>query len=355
MAYKTQKSLFKILNISFFALALMVLMITLSPFVSAQNILPSRSLKISNSLAGSTNVNYIVSFSAHDPLADVGSLRLRFCENSPIVVLPCDQISGFNIQNVTIANQAGPGDFSVYFNNNSNEIIFNRPSSPLGNTPVSITLSGVSNPANKGTYYGRLELFNSQDATGYSISSGGVVFSITEPVAINTEVPPFLYLCVGVIVPGFECLGAVDSFVDLGELSSNRTSAGSSQFIVATNAGSGFNVAVSGLPPTSGNNVINPLLNRQFSRVGVSQFGINLKDNNIPDVGSEPAGVGSGIISEDYSIANQFKFNSGDYIVYSNSPTLDKKYTVSYIVNVSQDQRPGIYSGTYLYTAVASF
>ena len=321
--------------------------------VYGQSILPSRSLKINNSMADATNVQYNIGFGISDQSEVVGSVKVTFCANSPLIDDYCESINGFSIQDSTLSSQLGPGDFAIYPGSLNNYVIFSRPNNAINSQSVELTLSGVKNPSSKGTYYGRIQTFSLQDATGPTLNSGGVTFAIADPLALNTVVPPYLYLCVGIVVSGLDCINSQGNFIDLGEISSNKTSTGTSQFIVATNAGSGFNVAVRGFAPSAGSNTISALQDRQFSQIGFSQFGINLRNNTIPDVGDDPIGAGSGVISDDYNYINQYKFNSGDYIVYSNNASLNKKFTVSYIINVPRNQRPGVYSATYLYTATA--
>ena len=341
----------KIIRVMLTSLA--ILLVYINNIATAQSILPLRSLTIDNSTAGATNVKYSIGFSSPNQAELIGSVKITFCENSTFIDTPCDLIDGFSVQNSLLSSQSGPNDFSILPSPSVNSVIFSRTSSPIGSVPLVLNLSGVNNPSNKGTFFGRIQTFSSQDASGTTISSGGVTFAITSAVSLNTVVPPYLYLCVGISVPGIECKGSVGNFIDMGELSRNITSTGTSQFIVATNAKSGFNVAVRGSPPSAGSNVISALTERQYSQLGVSQFGINLRQNSVPNVGSDPIGAGSGVISQDYDNTNQFKFKSGDYIVYSNSSSLGRKFTVSYIINVSPNQRPGTYSATYLYTAVA--
>lgn len=345
----------KSISILAFCLTFVLLIVVIFSSLSAygQSILPSRSLKINNSMADATNVQYNIGFGISDQSEVVGSVKVTFCANSPLIDDYCESINGFSLQDSTLSSQSGPGDFAIYPGSLNNYVIFSRPNNAINSQSVELTLSGVKNPSSKGTYFGRIQTFSSQDATGPTLNSGGVTFAIVSPLALNTVVPPYLYLCVGIVLSGLDCNNSQGNFIDLGEMSSNKTSTGTSQFIVATNAGSGFNVAVRGFAPSAGSNTISALQDRRFSQIGFSQFGINLRNNTIPDVGDDPIGAGSGVISDDYNYINQYKFNSGDYIVYSNNASLDKKFTVSYIINVPRNQRPGVYSATYLYTATA--
>lgn len=332
-----------------------VLLFSFVPSASAQVSPPNRSLTISDPRAGQTNVRYTIGFGVSNPGYVLGSTTLLFCDNSPLIGQPCAAPAGFDISTATITSQTGVTGFSIAPGATANSLLLTRTAAFVSTTYITIEFSGVTNPSGIGTYFGRLQTYNTEDATGAAVNEGGVTLSISEPIELQTVVPPFLYLCVGVTIPGYLCTGAINSFIDFGELSPRQTRTATSEFIVATNAGDGFVVYVTGTPPTSGNNVIPAMASRQNSRTGSSQFGLNLRDNTNPDVGVDPLGVGSGIVTTDYASQNEFKYASGDNLVYSNTTTSDKKFTVSYVINVSNQQRPGVYNTTLLYTALAQF
>jgi hypothetical protein len=106
---------------------------------------------------------------------------------------------------------------------------------------------------------------------------------------------------------------------------------------------------------TSGNNTITALSSPTPSLPGISQFGINLRDNSSPQVGEEPAGPGTAAPAPDYNIPNFFTFRPGDTIASSSLSTEFNRLTVSYVANVSADQPVGVYSTTITYLAVAQF
>ncbi len=321
----------------------------------AQTSLPSRSLQIADPKPAQTNVNYTVGFSVTGAGYVLGSFTLLFCDNTPLIGQPCDPPVGFDASTAIITNQTGISGFTIAPGATANSLLLTRVPTFVNAADIRIELSGITNPTNKGTYFGRIQTYSSDDATGVAVNEGGVTFAITPPIDIATYVPPYLYLCVAVTLPGYLCSGAVGNFVDFGELSANQTRTGTSQFLVATNAGAGFVVYVIGIPPTSGNNVIPAMTTRGPSQTGVSQFGINLRDNSNPDVGNDPVGAGSGTIAPDYNIPNQFKFFYGQALVSSNTTTADKKFTTSYIINVNRNQKPGVYNTTLLYIALATF
>ncbi len=115
--------------------------------------------------------------------------------------------------------------------------------------------------------------------------------------------------------------------------------------MVGTNAPFGYVVSTTGNTLTSGNNVIAGMSTQGPSQAGQSQFGINLRDNNSPDVGADPSG-GSGNPTANYNVVNRFKFGNNDVIASHSFVSDNEKYTVSYIVNIDSAQPIGIYNTT---------
>ena len=110
-----------------------------------------------------------------------------------------------------------------------------------------------------------------------------------------------------------------------------------------------------GLTLISGINSIPALQNQDISRTGVSQFGLNLRANTTPPVGTDVQGAGSAAVTAAYSTPNYYKFTSGDVLVSTNNVDNYRLFTVSYIVNVAKGQPAGIYVSTLQYIALASF
>ena len=67
------------------------------------------------------------------------------------------------------------------------------------------------------------------------------------------------------------------------------------------------------------------------------------------------SGSGTGTPAPSYNTSNQFIFVNGDKIAQATTSTNFNRYTISYIVNVSEDQAPGIYATTITYTSIANF
>ncbi len=321
--------------------------------VSAIQLL-NRTLKLSSSIAG-LQTTYTVGFQ-HQSTVPIGSVRVQFCANDPLIGQPCTAPAGLSLSGASLASQIGMTGFTIHPSTTANVLVLTRtPSASPAQVVASFELTNVVNPSVAGTYFARLESFSSTDASGTHVDYGGVAFNINRDLTIQATVPPFLLFCTGLTISNYDCGTATGNYIDFGTFSSAQTSSKTMQFLVATNAEYGYAVRVSGPTLTSGVNTIPGLSNPDVSRKGVSQFGLNLRGNTTPTVGSEIEGSGSANGTSGYVSPNYYKFVDGDTIASSTTTDSYRLYTVSYIVNVASDQRPGIYVTTLTYTALASF
>jgi hypothetical protein len=151
------------------------------------------------------------------------------------------------------------------------------------------------------------------------------------------------------------CSSASGDRINLGNLSTGSTKAGTSQFAGGTNSPSGYTVFIQGTTMTSGNNTIKALSVQTPSFPGNNQFGINLRDNSLPNVGTNTSGSGSATPMANYNTANQYKYLNGEAIARSTLPSDYNRMTVSYIININDSQPPGVYASTFTYLATATF
>jgi hypothetical protein len=317
---------------------------------------PNRSLQLSSSQASLANVSYVLSFTTIT-LGPIGSIELEICDNDPFPGLPCTAPAGFDASSVTISpTQTGAGGFSIHPNSTINRILLTRGAAVVpANTAVSYTLGNITNPSAERTYYGRIRTFASTDGTGADTDEGGLAFAINALFTVSTEVPPVLDFCVAVSITGADCSGAGGSYVDFGTLKSTATSSATSQFMIATNAQSGYSVTLSGTTLTAGNALIPALATPLPPLLGTSQFGFNLRQNTNPSVGNDPSGSNIPSVSVQYNTPNLYRFVSGDVLVSAPVPSDYTKYTASYIVNVDKNQHPGVYATTLSFIALGSF
>lgn len=335
-----------------------LLLYAAGPFHSVRaitDVLPNRQLLISSSASDATNVHYVLSFDILTP-GTLGSIEAEFCQNDPFIGTPCTAPPGFNIGGSTLDSQSGTGDFTIDTgNSNAYKLVLTRTPSAVGALSFSFTFSGVHNPTPPGSYYIRLQTFASNDATGPNTDKGGVAFSIVDQVIVTTEVPPIITFCTALVITSEDCSDTTGDTIDYGLFASTSTSAASSQFVVGTNAPYGYSVTVAGTTLTAGNDIIPAMATAGPSQIGVSQFGINLTKNTLPDVGADPDGPGVGVVSDDYDNPNIFLFHSGDLVASHNDSENFRKYTVSYITNVSKAQPPGVYATTISYICLGNF
>lgn len=314
-----------------------------------------RRLDLGSSVASDTTT-HTLSFIWTTP-ASVGSMRVEYCANTPLFVLTCNAPAGMNLTspNVVLSSESGETGFSI-LSRTANTITLTRPAAVVTETvtPSSYLFTNVRNPNATGSYYVRFSSYASLDGTGPRIDQGGLSFTMNDPLNIGAFVPPFLLFCLGRTIPTNSCASASGSEIDFGDFSTTNTSRGTTQMLAATN-GDGYNVSIAGTTMTSGNNIIPRLTTPTASIPGTSQFGLNLRDNSTPNVGANVTGVGSGTPTADYNTVNRYMFENGDIIASASVSTNINKYTHSYIVNISEDQNPGVYATTLTYIAFANF
>lgn len=338
-------------------LASLLLAVILPSFLMAQTVsaagLSNRSWHLDNNLPANTT-DYTLKFTI-DNSSTIGSLGILVCSNSPIDTDPCDLPASFDFTNATLTSQSGITDFSLFVAA-TNQLVLSRPPSAItGPLTVSLVFHNVVNPSPPGSFYARVSTYATNNATGPPSNFGGLAFAITSNLQISSYVPPYLIFCAGVTIPAFDCASSSGDYINFGSLSSSHSDQAASQLMVATNAGNGYVIQIYGTTMTSGNNIIDAITDGAASRPGTSQFGINLRANTVPVIGSDPAGPGSGQPTSSYNNPNHFQFVSNDTIV--NSVTADnfRKYTVSYLLNASPSQPGGVYVSTLTYVCAGSF
>lgn len=332
--------------------ASLLILILVNPIVNAADV-TNRYVQIGDSATSVTTIHTI----GFDIVSagDIGSLAFEYCSNSPLDDDPCTPISGMDLTVANLANQSGETGFSIHSNTTANRLVLTRPAATPTPGPAQYVMSNVINPDTVGSQYVRVYTYLSTDGTGSAIDRGGLAFATTDVVSVQAYVPPVLLFCVGTTITGTNCSTAVGNSLNFGILSSSSTSTGTSQMAAGTNGIGGYVISVLGTTMTSGNNVINALTTPTLSSIGTQQFGLNLVSNTSPSVGQSVTGPGTASPRPEYSQVNRFKFVNGDTVAEAVLPSDMDKYTVSYIVNVPELQKPGLYSSTLTYVALATF
>ncbi len=312
--------------------------------------LPNRSLTIDDTTPGAVTT-YTLRWS-YPSSTTIGSIRFALCTDG-FTLDTCTAPPG-DLSAAVLSSQTGVTGFSI-LSQTANEIILSRGPAAGSNIDSSYTFTNVTNPSGlPAKFFIRIYTYASGDGTGTPNEISSVVSATTQPITINTEVPPILYFCAGITVTDY-CASVVGNQIDYGTLSSLTADTATSQFGVATNAPGGYIVTTNGNTMTSGIKTI-PALNAQdFNMPGTGQFGINLRANTDPAVGADVAGEGWGIVDGDYDDPDQFQFINGDIVATALTGTLFNTYTVTYVVNVPPDQPAGVYSTTIAYICTAAF
>lgn len=322
--------------------------------VSAAPGLPNRSITIGSSQGGvTTDYDFQFDLTIADTL---GSIRFEFCSNNPLPFQACTAPIGLDVSGVTLANQSGEIGFVVDGATTVNDLLLSRAPAVLTPQTVSYDFDDAVNPDNIGSYYVRVITYASNDGTGPSTEEAGLAFAITtDDFNVSAFVPPFLEFCVGINITSHNCATATGNAIDFGILSPDAVRSATSQMTAGTNGVGGVAISVIGTTMTSGVHTISALTNPTPSDPGANQFGINLRNNSAPNIGANPTGVGTTVPLGDYNLPNQFAFNTGDVIANSPMSTDFNTLTASYIVNVDEDQNPGVYTSTITYVATATF
>lgn len=339
------------------AVVLVSVIISLAPLLVAEkasaDVLSPRSVEVGSSFE-STITSYKFKFTI--PTAGpLGSIELEYCSNDPFVGTACTAPTGLSLSGASLSSETGETGFSIHGSSTVNKIILTRVPSPnLAFQPVEYIFDDILNQQIiDPTVFVRISTFASDDATGTRTDSGAVAYSVTRGISVEGFVPPYLRFCVGLTV-SLDCTSAAGSFIQLGELSKTNPNTATSQFSGSTNDPGGYSTFLAGRTMTSGNKTILGLNPAQPSIPGTSQFGLNLVANSNPAIGQNPGGIGTMTPSSDYATPNLFKF-SNQVIASSPVSTNPNLLTVSYVVNVSNSQDPGIYSTTMTYIATAAF
>ena len=151
---------------------------------------------------------------------------------------------------------------------------------------------------------------------------------------------------------GFSVQSATLNF---GELSSGATAYSSHSFSAYTNSKFGYSIKVYGQPLHTSFYDISAIGNTpQDSAPGTEQFGLNLVNNTVPVVGLAPFG-GIGQPAVNYNTANKYAYHEGDVIAQSVSYTYQTDYTVSVVVNISEETPSGAYGTILTYEFIPVF
>ncbi len=317
--------------------------------------LTDRSVRLST-YAVAAAADYTFTFSV-PTTSTIGSIEFKFCDNSPVFDQTCSAPAGLDAAGATLGgSQTGNTGFSLDgADTTANRLVISRAVAGGSAAPSSYVFNGVTNPSTVGqTVFVRIATYSSTDGSGSMNDNGAVAYVTAQSFNVDAFVPPYLKLCVGLSVAA-NCTSATGDSIDFGNLKNTKPSDAVSQFAAGTNSQTGYTIFALGTTMTSGNNTIPALPTPDISRPGTGQFGINLRANSSPAIGSNPSGPGTATPTSGYNSPNHFKFPPGDAIASYGQPTDFNRMTVSYMVNVGSAQPVGIYSATISYLIIAQF
>lgn len=238
--------------------------------------------------------------------------------------------------------------------------IKNNSASNASSNPIVVTFNTVTNPnTTNATFYVRINTYSGNDFAT-AVDSGVVAASTSQQISFTASVDESITFCTGTSgITTTSCAGATGSTVAFGTLSASTVRSGSSQIGVGTNAGSGYTVTVNGTSPTcaacSGTPSISSIASATASVPGTEQFGLNLRANTIPSVGADPDGAGTASPASGFNTVDSFQFNNGDTVASKNTGDNFRRFTASYIANITTATAAGSYTSTLTYIATATF
>jgi len=312
-----------------------------------------RSLFVYDINPGATT-KYVVTL-GYTTQTSVGSLDMQFCID-PIPYDPCVAPTGLDVSNAVLSDQTGETGYALQVLS-SNHVLLTRTPGVVSNTLSTYTLDNIVNPTFESHSFSiRLSDYASTDGSGPIIDLGSVLTQITEPIIIETQVPPQLIFCVAGQV-SFDCANnSGGNYTDMGSLQPDRTLMATSQMSAGTNASNGYSIQVFGTTMAAGTHVIDALTTPTASAMGNSQFGINLVANNDPLLGLDPDGASTNAtVDANYNTPNLFMYQDGDEVAAAPNVSLFRRFTVSYIVNSPANIRPGVYTTTLTYICTGRF
>lgn len=147
---------------------------------------------------------------------------------------------------------------------------------------------------------------------------------------------------------------------NLGLLNTENTASKTSIVRVRNYLSNGYQMQIVGESPVYSNHNLATPSSPTAAEPGTEQFGINATANTSPNIGANPVYVPSGEFSfgevvDDYAIPNMFKYTSGETVATSDSESGRTDYTISMIVNISNQTPAGRFTGDFSVVVIPAF
>lgn len=162
----------------------------------------------------------------------------------------------------------------------------------------------------------------------------------------------------------FIALTVTPTTTDLGYLSTTATATTTGTFEVRAYLAEGYSVVNASDPPiyrSTTNHTLANLATQTAPATGTEQFGINLVANTVPTtIGANPvqlpdSSFSFGQVNANYATANQYRYNKGDVVAFSNQSSGITQYTVTYMYNISESTPAGEYVFNHALVATAPY
>lgn len=297
----------------------MVLPVALARSVAAEQI-TERSIDMSTSSPGATAVEYTVTFTPGQT-AEIQGIIVDFCLNSAVIGASCTDASmtvGTTVESFEYGSGPPTDDTSEWTGALATEptdaVVLTRADEGVeieASEPVTIVLSGFTNPSATGTFYARILTYEvAADAEDYEsgdpaagdvpLDTGGVALSTVDDIDVTAVVSESLTFCVSGSPISAGCADPVPASLTLGEgtgdalaLTTEDISEAIAYFQLSTNAAGRTAVklrngaASGGL--NSGSNFIPPIDHAtapQTLATGNAGFGVRVPTTTAGDPGS---------------------------------------------------------------------
>ena len=363
----------KILTINFpkrlaaLVVALILVLGNLLPVTVFAANLTSRSLALSTS-AGNTAATWTFTFNGGSA-AVLKGIAFQICDaasgacNTPGswantgVTLTTLKYNGTSQAGWTLDNAGAGGAQFLGIKNDT--------ASNTSSDPIQVVFSTVTNPnTTNATFYVRINTFTGNTFTT-GLDAGVVAASTSQQISLTGTMDESLVFCTGTSITGQNCGTVSGSSVGFGTFSTTSAKTGTSVMAASTNGSSGYAITVNGTTLTCGSCGGSPTVaamgaqstngSATISSTGSAQFGMNLRANSTPSVGSDKSGSGSGAYGTNYGTVDNFRFFTGDTVASAAGSSNANAYTASYVVNVPGSQQAGTYTTTLTYICTAIF
>lgn len=338
----------------------------------AYNMLTSRSITMSSSGNGATNVAYKVNFTTVTDNQTIGSVVVEFCSNSPIIGDSCSVVSGFDTNYGSLSLNNVTGNISGLSidttHSSSNKVVLTRSAASVANGAVSFELgngstNGITNPpTDNTTFYAKI--FTLTNTTGAltpsepaaATDAGGVALSTASLLNVTAKVQETLTFCVYTAIDCSTGGSAVALGDSNGVLSSTSTTyTATANFDLASNAFGGVSVKLRGDTLKSGSFSITPngaTCATDVATTSVEQFGVRVATAGSGQAATTPYDCASGHHGFDLTNTNTLY---GDEIASTSGATDVSSSQLEFAAKSAGTTEAGVYTTTLALIATATY